>query len=316
MAELPGEGTYVCTLDEETQKKAKDELKEDPKERASKIQNVRDWIKKHPYITSRTDDAFILRFLRSCKSSVFDTQNRIKQFCINRTTSEGAPEWFKQDVDDQKIIDILSKPTQILLPKPKGKKDGPVYILSLSKNMDPYIDINDTMRALYMTVDTMVMDENVQVHGMYYIQDMKGAGMDMMKIWNQENIKKSMKVWKDVYPTRMKQFHYVNMPRFLNAIMEIIKPFMGKKLSDRMKIHHSEKEFAKKIPKECLPNEYGGTAGTIEEIYAPFREKVLNNRQEYELLKQCWADEEKMPKEVPAGDAWGMVGSFRKIETD
>jgi hypothetical protein len=29
------------------------------------------------------------------------------------------------------------------------------------------------MRAMYMSVDTMVMDENVQVHGMYFIQDMK-----------------------------------------------------------------------------------------------------------------------------------------------
>jgi hypothetical protein len=34
-----------------------------------------------------------------------------------------------------------------------------------------------------------------------------------------------------------------------------------------MKIHHSEKEMTKKMPKECLPNEYGGTAGTIEELY-------------------------------------------------
>jgi hypothetical protein len=51
------EGTYVCTLDAETQKKAKDELNDNPKERPGKIQAVREWLKVHPYITSRTGES-------------------------------------------------------------------------------------------------------------------------------------------------------------------------------------------------------------------------------------------------------------------
>ncbi len=49
-----GEGTYVCTLDEKTLKKAKAELNEDPKQRASQIETFRQWVKAQPHISSRT----------------------------------------------------------------------------------------------------------------------------------------------------------------------------------------------------------------------------------------------------------------------
>ncbi len=49
-----GEGTYVCTLDEKTLKKAKAELNEDPKQRASQIETFRQWVKAQPHIKSRT----------------------------------------------------------------------------------------------------------------------------------------------------------------------------------------------------------------------------------------------------------------------
>ncbi len=49
-----GEGTYVCNLDEKTLKKAKKELNEDPKQRASQIETFRQWVKAQPHIKSRT----------------------------------------------------------------------------------------------------------------------------------------------------------------------------------------------------------------------------------------------------------------------
>ena len=49
-----GEGTYVCTLDDSTLKKAKDELNEDPVQRASQIETFRQWVKSQPHLKSRT----------------------------------------------------------------------------------------------------------------------------------------------------------------------------------------------------------------------------------------------------------------------
>ncbi len=45
---------YVCTLDERTLEKAKEELNEDPKERLSQIQTLRTWIEQQPHLRCPT----------------------------------------------------------------------------------------------------------------------------------------------------------------------------------------------------------------------------------------------------------------------
>ena len=45
---------YVCSLSEQTLKKAKKELNEDPKEREGALQTFREWIEREPWITSPT----------------------------------------------------------------------------------------------------------------------------------------------------------------------------------------------------------------------------------------------------------------------
>lgn len=45
---------YVCTLDEASQKKALEELHEDPKERLSAVETFRKWILDQRYLQCRT----------------------------------------------------------------------------------------------------------------------------------------------------------------------------------------------------------------------------------------------------------------------
>ena len=51
---MSGEGSYTCALKPDTLEKAKRELNEDPKQRASHIQALRDWVTSQPHIRSRT----------------------------------------------------------------------------------------------------------------------------------------------------------------------------------------------------------------------------------------------------------------------
>ena len=44
---------YVCTLSPACLKQAKDELNEDPKDRLSSIQKLRDWINSQPHMVCR-----------------------------------------------------------------------------------------------------------------------------------------------------------------------------------------------------------------------------------------------------------------------
>ena len=42
---------YICTLDDASIKKAKEELNEDPQDRLAAVQALRNWVKEQPHIT-------------------------------------------------------------------------------------------------------------------------------------------------------------------------------------------------------------------------------------------------------------------------
>lgn len=53
----------------------------------------------------------------------------------------------------------------------------------------------------------------------------------------------------------------------MESFFNIFKSFMKKKLADRLHIHGTDlTEFYKKVPKVALPKEYGGDAGSMDEL--------------------------------------------------
>lgn len=81
------------------QKIANDELFEDPSKISEMVQMLRDWIAKTPHLKARTDDQFLVTFLRGCKYSVEKTKQKIDMYYTLRTH---IPEWFG-DRDPQKM---------------------------------------------------------------------------------------------------------------------------------------------------------------------------------------------------------------------
>ena len=128
---------YVCKLPQKTQDKARKELNEDPRQRASQIQALRTWVTSQPHIRSRTgsssnswnrshdlrrntsiiahffwaDDAFLLRFLRSSKFSQLRAQEVLENYWTVRSVeSKGAPDWFRNLTPlDPKIQEVLDQ---------------------------------------------------------------------------------------------------------------------------------------------------------------------------------------------------------------
>lgn len=57
----------------------------------------------------------------------------------------------------------------------------------------------------------------------------------------------------------------------MDKVLALMRPFMKKELMDVMHLHSSMDTFLDKhVPKSMMPNEYGGTIGTIKEIQSEF----------------------------------------------
>jgi len=313
-------GDYSCTLDKKTLEKARKELNEIPGERASHIETLRKWVESQPHITCRTDDAFLLRFLRASKFSQLRAQNMIDNFCTVRSVEgKGAPDWFKDmDPTNPKIMEMLDLGCSVILPG-KGKNNQTVLLVGTG-NYDPKIhDYADVMRIGFMTSDVMLLNEDVQVNGVTVLLDFTQFGSAHVLNFSRDNIQKSMKCWTDTYPTRNKSVQYYNTPSVFNPIMDLCMYFMKDKLKKRLKFHKdSLASLQQEVPASVLPREFGGTAGPLKTLIQNHKQNILDNREEIMRNAICKVDESKRPAKASGqvGGTEEVVGTFRKLNVD
>lgn len=76
----------------ELAKKAKDELGETPEKMEQCLEGFRAWLVKSPHIKGRTDDQFLVAFLRGCK---FSLERAKVKYDLYYTLRNAIPEVYK-----------------------------------------------------------------------------------------------------------------------------------------------------------------------------------------------------------------------------
>ncbi|XP_042230142.1 alpha-tocopherol transfer protein-like isoform X2 [Homarus americanus] len=309
-------GEYVCTLSEELQKRAKEEINEDPERRAEDIQHIRDWLKHQPHIKARTDDWTILRFLRGCKFSLQRTKEKLDMFY---TCKSLCPEWYKnRDPQDKKMRAILELGT--CLPLPGYDSRGRKVVLTRWGEFDPsHIGLSDLMKVSLAVLDVwMEEDEQASVTAMVMVEDCGGLTFSHLATFTPTFAKKASTIIQEGYPMRPKGLNYINTPAAFDTVFNIFKTFMKEKMKRRTHFHGSDLDsLHKEVPKEVLPVEYGGTNGTIEDIKKYWLQRVDARRDWLIEDEQYGVDESKRPgKAKTSADLFGIEGSFRKLNVD
>ncbi|XP_026326271.1 alpha-tocopherol transfer protein-like isoform X2 [Hyposmocoma kahamanoa] len=97
--------------------RAKNELNEDPNRLQNDLQSLKEWIAKQPHLRARTDDQWLLSFLRGCKFSLERTKEKLDLFYACRST---APDFYRIKHTDPKFNEILDLGVFLILPNFKS----------------------------------------------------------------------------------------------------------------------------------------------------------------------------------------------------
>ncbi|KAG5672153.1 hypothetical protein PVAND_002306 [Polypedilum vanderplanki] len=308
----------IRPINEDLQRVAREQLFEDPTQIPAMINQLREWIKKSPHLKSRTDDQFLLSFLRGCKYSMERAKQKLDMFY---TLRHHSPE-FMQDRDPEKlrVAEILKLGMMMPLPE-TWAPDAPRIILGSMQNYDPKdYNIEELMKVSMLIMDLMhEEDDQMLICGQVNIMDLKNATLAHFLVWTPQMMKKMTMIMQEGSPFRLKGIHYINIPPFFEKIFNVFKQFLNDKIKSRINFHGSDLESLYKfIPRKLLPAEYGGEAGTIDEISSKWEKKIFANRQF--LIDQATlygVDEKKRigrPKNPES--LFGIEGSFRQLEFD
>ncbi|KAJ6643326.1 Alpha-tocopherol transfer protein-like [Pseudolycoriella hygida] len=307
----------IRPLDPSLQKKAIEELGEDPDRIQKDLDAFREWIKKSPHIKARNDDQFLVNFLRGCKYSL----ERAKQkFDLYHTLKTHIPELTRnRDPLNEKVLGAIKKGVGIPLPNLETP-DGPRYFLIRPGAYDPdEHTIEDIIKVSTMIADLMLStDDNYIVAGQIGILDFSGVNISHFLQFNPTFIKKMTMLQQDAAPIRQKASHFVNMPAIALTVFNIFQSFANEKNKQRIYVHGTDMDaLYKVVPRKLLPKEYGGEAGPIQDIIDNLEKTLVENRNFFIEDEDYGVDEKKrVGKPKNSESLFGVDGSFRQLSID
>lgn len=212
--------------------KAQKELNEVPSRLADDVKALRDWISKQPHLRARTDDQFLVNFLRGSKHSLERAKEKIDLSYTIRSSLPGI--FTEEDPVSPRNLELLRKGTMLPLPN-TVTPDGP-RILLMRFTADPNeFTIMEQMRVQSFIQAIMLQeDDNMVVAGSVGFIDLKGASMGHFTQFTPSMMKKFAVMTQDANPIRMKGFNYINVPSFFESVFKFFKTFLNEKMKKRV----------------------------------------------------------------------------------
>ncbi|XP_014243927.1 clavesin-2 [Cimex lectularius] len=303
-------------LSEEVMCVARKELREDEKTRTHALDNFRDWILKNRDLKDiRTDDNFLLRFLRVKKFSLPMAQDMLLKFLNMKQMY--AHLCGNLDYLDPPILELINKGFYFV--SPVRDQHGRRVTIGIANNFDPHKYTNVHMaKVMLLTFETLLEDEETQIMGFTHFVDVKNASTAHVTLWNVTEFATMFKWGEHSYPMRHKSVHLLNVHPALKYVYDFAKSRVTQKIKDRFKIHNSLSEVHADIDPSALPKEYGGVIPMADMIESwklelgKQHQKILYG-DKMKLLDNSCVMKKKSAQNNNIGD---ISGSFRKLEVD
>ncbi|XP_017886406.1 alpha-tocopherol transfer protein-like [Ceratina calcarata] len=302
----------------EQQKRIDAELAPDPETRKRDVAALREWLAKQPHLPDHIDDARLERFLFGCKNSIERCKSILERYFTVRTA---IPEFFAlRDPFAREVQECYQATHYFVLPS-LTEEGHRVSVLRLRDAAIDKFSIQAISRKILMVLDTRLMEERCLSNVM--VIDLEGFSVGhFTKCSPTQNIvRKSMLAVQDGMPFRLHKVHFLHAPAFIESILKIIYPLLKDRLVEKFRVHTGGgEELHAYMDKNILPNEWGGKAGSFDELNDAWQKKIERN-------KDWFLREEKLSRTNESArlpnarsklltELDGLQGSFRQLNID
>ncbi|XP_058067183.1 alpha-tocopherol transfer protein-like [Anopheles bellator] len=267
------------------------------------IEEIKEWLTTQPHLPAIKEHEMAM-FLHANYNNQEATRKTIENYYTMRTS-------YTELFTDR---DIFSDPLQTALKivmfttLPGETKEG--YKMAYSRLLTSdatHMNHLQVLKVLTMCMDLWIkLEGNAKGHVM--LSDMEGMHLGHMRKINMDAAKKQMAYAQEALPVRLKQIHYLNVVPFMNRLMMLVRPLLRKEVQEMIQMHVNVSTVYNTIPIESLPNEYGGKAGTFEELEKSFKETLYAHSDWFrEMERKNLVDESKRPPK-PRRYMFGLFG--------
>ncbi|XP_058828317.1 clavesin-2-like [Topomyia yanbarensis] len=293
------------------------ELGEDEFIREQSIQQLREWIAKHPHIKRcRTDAPFLLRFLRAKKYSFINAAKTLESFLTARTKHR---QWFNNfDIDDPALADLVD--TSYLFPLPRLDSKGRVVFFICSSKFNPAKHtIISPIQLIHMMGEIYYETQEISCAGCVWIFDMEKTDKRVLGMITVQDIRTLTDLVNTAAAARIKELHFINTPAVFRTIANLILQLMSEKIRSRVFCHPSLEDLHSKMDKSLLPKEFGGEL-PMAELTANYKKLCRKMRPRLLAMNDMEIELVDNPNDIWTNYSGrledGAIGSFRKLQVD
>ncbi|KAJ8718538.1 hypothetical protein PYW08_002775 [Mythimna loreyi] len=272
-------------------------------ETQKKIDQIREWVATQSHLPKDLEDRILLRFLHSCYYDIDKTKHTIELFFKIR---DNSPELINHR-------DPLSPAMQKALKISKMAQ----YTISGDRNVwfwqlnDPGLEQYDYVqdaRMFFMSCDAWMLANNFLAAEDIVVMDVKDITLKFITKFNLSVARKLSKYQEEAMPIRLKQIHVLNAPSFIDKLFGLMKPLLRQEVTEMIHFHPPKSETLYNfISKEDLPQDYGGSQPSLEELNKKVVDIIMEQRETY-LNENFWKTEKKGKKTKEA--------TFRSLDID
>ncbi|XP_055945263.1 alpha-tocopherol transfer protein-like [Argiope bruennichi] len=260
------------TLTTEDLRVAREELNETAETREVALRVLKKMLAEQNEFMPRTDDVYLLRFLRCRK---FDCERALK-------TIRDHYKFRKQHRDIFPLPSSIEKALRAhifnFLPH-RDQKGRAIYVVRMARWIPEETSYADFVAAGNLIAEYVLDNPVTQINGYIGIWDFKGFSIrHFLPFCSPKHIILLTTLMQDRFPARFKIAYCVNCSSLVNKAWALISPVMKDKFRKRIKIFGTDMTVLHQfLEPAILPTEYGGIITTPENV--EMAQRVLDQEQ-------------------------------------
>lgn len=211
-------------------------------------------------LNARSDADFLLRFLRFTNFGVESALAIIRKYYKIKSS---CPKVLKDLVPSDEAKS-LGRNLVVALPH-KDAVGRPILLIKLGAWDPSSLPQFRFQRAVNVWLEHLTRDPATQTAGISTILDFSGWTASKILACQIGLVRQACRLVQECLPLKITKVHVVNQPKTFDVFFALLKPFFNKEELSRFQLHGDNFEkMHLDVPRNILPEEYGGTGSPID----------------------------------------------------